>query len=67
MHAGTCLHEILEEIDFANLGDADALVQRRLRAYGIDGFDDVGDPECPRTRGVAAFGRSEVVSPDGYA
>ena len=39
MHAGTCLHEILEEIDFANLGDADALVQRRLHACGIDGFD----------------------------
>jgi exodeoxyribonuclease V beta subunit len=39
MHAGTCLHEILEEIDFANLGDADALVQRRLLACGIDGFD----------------------------
>jgi exodeoxyribonuclease V beta subunit len=39
MHAGTCLHEILEEIDFANLGDADALVPRRLHACGIDGFD----------------------------
>jgi len=39
MHAGTCLHEILEEIDFANLGDADALVQRRLHASGIDGFN----------------------------
>ncbi|MGH8091928.1 MAG: exodeoxyribonuclease V subunit beta [Chthoniobacterales bacterium] len=41
MHAGTCLHEILEEIDFANLGDADALVQRRLQACGIEGFDEV--------------------------
>jgi exodeoxyribonuclease V beta subunit len=41
LHAGTCLHEILEEIDFANLGDADALalVRRRLHACGIEGFD----------------------------
>jgi exodeoxyribonuclease V beta subunit len=39
--AGTCLHEILEEIDFADLDGAPLIVQRRLRAYGIEGFDEV--------------------------
>ena len=39
--AGTCLHEILEEIDFADLDGAPPIVQRRLRAYGVEGFDEV--------------------------
>jgi exodeoxyribonuclease V beta subunit len=41
MRAGTCLHEILEEVDFANLASAPEIVQRRLRAYGIEGFDEI--------------------------
>lgn len=41
MRSGTCLHEILEQIDFANPAGAAEIVQRRLRAYGIEGFDDV--------------------------
>ncbi|MEP6974311.1 MAG: exodeoxyribonuclease V subunit beta [Spartobacteria bacterium] len=41
MHAGTCLHEVLEAVDFANLSGARAIVQRRLQAYGIENFDDV--------------------------
>ena len=41
MRAGTCLHEILEQVDFANLATAPEIVQRRLRAYGIEGFDEV--------------------------
>lgn len=41
MRAGTCLHEILEEVDFANLASAPEIVQRWLRAYGIEGFDEI--------------------------
>ncbi|CAN5533920.1 exodeoxyribonuclease V subunit beta [soil metagenome] len=41
MHAGTCLHEIIEQVDFADLASAPEITQRRLRAYGINGFDDV--------------------------
>jgi len=68
MHAGTCLHEILEEIDFANLGDADALVQRRLHAYGIDGFDatviqNVRElAELPLSDGVKTFRLTDILN-----
>jgi exodeoxyribonuclease V beta subunit len=41
MRAGTCLHEILEDVDFANLATAPEIVQRRLHAYGIEGFDEI--------------------------
>lgn len=41
MHAGTCLHEIIEQVDFADVAAADELVEQKLRSYGIDGFDDV--------------------------
>jgi exodeoxyribonuclease V beta subunit len=41
MRAGTCLHEIIELIDFARLTSAEDIIQRKLRGYGIDGFDDV--------------------------
>ena len=41
MHAGTCLHEIIEKIDFANLETAPAIVQGELLACGIEGFDEV--------------------------
>ncbi|HEY2801674.1 MAG TPA: exodeoxyribonuclease V subunit beta [Chthoniobacterales bacterium] len=41
IHAGTCLHEIIEQVDFANLTAMPEIGQRRLRAYGIEGFDDV--------------------------
>ena len=41
MRAGTCLHEILELVDFANLATMPEIVQRRLRAYKIEGFDEI--------------------------
>jgi exodeoxyribonuclease V beta subunit len=41
MQAGTCLHEILELVDFADLSSAPEIVARRLRGYSIDGFDEV--------------------------
>jgi exodeoxyribonuclease V beta subunit len=41
MQAGTCLHEILEQVDFADLAGASEIAARRLRAYGIEGFDEV--------------------------
>jgi exodeoxyribonuclease V beta subunit len=40
MRAGTCLHEILEEVDFHDTSAAPELVARKLRAYGIEGFDE---------------------------
>jgi exodeoxyribonuclease V beta subunit len=40
MRAGTCLHEILEEVDFREPAAAPELVSRKLRAYGIEGFDE---------------------------
>ena len=39
--AGTCLHEILEEVDFAHLTSAPEITAQHLRAYGIEGFDDI--------------------------
>ena len=41
MRAGTCLHEILELVDLANLATMPEIVQRRLRAYNIEGFDEI--------------------------
>ncbi len=41
MRAGTCLHEIIEQVDFGSLTNADQIVERKLRSYGIEGFDDV--------------------------
>ncbi len=41
MRAGTCLHEILELVDFANPEAATEVVERRLRAYSIESFDEV--------------------------
>ena len=40
MSAGTCLHEILELVDFAQPATAAEIVERRLRAYGIENFDE---------------------------
>ncbi len=39
-HAGTCLHEILEKVDFADLDPVPENVSRRLRDYGIEGFEE---------------------------
>ncbi|MGI8432730.1 MAG: exodeoxyribonuclease V subunit beta [Chthoniobacterales bacterium] len=39
--AGTCLHEILELVNFPDLTAAPEIVARRLRAYAIEGFDEV--------------------------
>ncbi len=41
MRAGTCLHEILELVDFAKPEAAAEIVERRLRAYSIESFDEV--------------------------
>ncbi|HEY5037395.1 MAG TPA: 3'-5' exonuclease, partial [Chthoniobacterales bacterium] len=41
MQAGTCLHELLEKVNFADLSAAREITARRLRAYGIEGFDEV--------------------------
>jgi exodeoxyribonuclease V beta subunit len=41
MRAGTCLHEILEKVDFANLAEMPALVGARLQAYSIPGCDEI--------------------------
>ncbi len=40
MRAGTCLHEILEKVNFADLSTAPEIVHRRLHAYGIAGRDE---------------------------
>ena len=39
--AGTCLHEILERVDFASLTNLPEIVARRLRAYSFEGFDQI--------------------------
>ena len=39
--AGTCLHHIFEELDFADLGNLAEIVRRRLRAFSITGFDEI--------------------------
>nr|MDQ3313228.1 PD-(D/E)XK nuclease family protein [Verrucomicrobiota bacterium] len=41
MRAGTCLHEIIEQVNFDRLTNAAEIVERKLRGYGIDGFEDV--------------------------
>ncbi|CAN5706446.1 exodeoxyribonuclease V subunit beta [soil metagenome] len=41
MRAGTCLHEIIEQVEFGSLTSASEIVKRKLRAYGIEGFDEV--------------------------
>ena len=41
VRAGTCLHEILEQVDFARLTNAGEIVERKLRGYGIEGFDEI--------------------------
>ncbi|HEY3663187.1 MAG TPA: exodeoxyribonuclease V subunit beta [Chthoniobacterales bacterium] len=41
MRAGTCLHEILELVDFSHPDSAAEIVERRLRAYSIENFDEV--------------------------
>ena len=55
MRAGTCLHEILEDVDFANLATAPEIVQRRLHAYGIEGFDEIVVENVHRPLRPAAF------------
>jgi exodeoxyribonuclease V beta subunit len=40
MRAGTCLHEIFEQVNFADLSSAPEIVQRRLHASGISGRDE---------------------------
>jgi exodeoxyribonuclease V beta subunit len=38
---GTCLHQILQEVDFCDLENMAKIVSRNLRAFGIHGFDEV--------------------------
>ncbi len=39
--AGICLHEILELVDFTKLAGVPECVPRKLRAYSVEGFEDV--------------------------
>ena len=39
--AGTCLHKILEEIDFSDRAEWPFLISQRLKQFHIDGFDEV--------------------------
>jgi exodeoxyribonuclease V beta subunit len=41
MRAGTCLHKILEEIDFTDPGSITPLVKTKLELFRISGFDEV--------------------------
>ena len=41
MRAGTCLHLILEELDFADLSHLRPLVARKLSDFHFDNFDEV--------------------------
>jgi exodeoxyribonuclease V beta subunit len=41
MRAGTCLHLILEELDFADLSQLRPLVARKLSDFHFDNFDEV--------------------------
>ena len=38
---GTCLHQILQEVDFCDLESMVKIVNRNLRAFSIHGFDEV--------------------------
>jgi exodeoxyribonuclease V beta subunit len=38
---GTCLHQILQELDFCDLENRAKIVSRNLRAFSIHGFDEV--------------------------
>jgi exodeoxyribonuclease V beta subunit len=38
---GTCLHQILQELDFSALDNMPDIVSRKLRAFNIRDFDDV--------------------------
>lgn len=40
MRAGTCLHSILELLDFRELATAPEIIGRKLRSFGIDGFNE---------------------------
>jgi exodeoxyribonuclease V beta subunit len=41
MRAGTCLHLILEELDFADVSQLRPLVRTKLTDFHFEGFDDV--------------------------
>ena len=41
MRAGTCLHLILEELDFADLSQLRPLVARKLSDFHFENFDEV--------------------------
>jgi exodeoxyribonuclease V beta subunit len=39
--AGTCLHQVFQELDFSNLQSMPDIVRRNLRAFSINEFDEV--------------------------
>ncbi len=66
MRAGTCLHEILEQVNFADLTTAPEIIEHRLRAYAIPAFDQVVEENVrqlallPLPAGKNRFSLSEV-------
>ncbi len=58
--AGTCLHKILEEVDFNDLSLLPTVVSERLRQFRIEGFDQVITETLSRTL-QKPLGSSEIV------
>src|SRR5213079_739513 len=63
---GTCLHHILEEVDFSDLGEMPAIVRRKLHAFGLHGFDEAicemieKTVSVPLERNRPAFALSQI-------
>jgi exodeoxyribonuclease V beta subunit len=57
---GTCLHQILQEVDFCDLENMPPIVSRNLRAFSIHGFDEVVGEMIRKTVSVPL----EVACPD---
>src|SRR5207248_17085 len=64
MRAGTCLHLILEELDFTDLSQLRPLVARKLADFHFENFDDVVCETLEKTLrlplGEAGFALSEI-------
>ena len=60
MRAGTCLHEILEKVDFADLETMPEIASRRLRDYGIEGFDETIIEQVRRLSALPLSGAAET-------
>ena len=57
---GTCLHQIFQELDFADLDNMPNIVSRNLRAFSIHDFDEV---VCAMIRKTVAV-QLEIARPD---